>query len=153
MHWHPFSIASGPDASGLEFYIEVFKDIAWTGQLWHMLKKEGGNSGGTSLKQINIEVMGPYGTSSANTQKFSHALAIGAVTGTYNLLPIGVRQSLDDLAAHNLRLFLFFETTTGIVPALSLFKQHVRQLMRLDPANYFIELERHQEKVRRVERA
>jgi hypothetical protein len=40
---------------------------------------------------------------------------------------------------------------TGIVPALSLFKQHVHQLMRLDPANHFLELERHQRKIRQIE--
>ncbi len=34
---------------------------------------------------------------------------------------------------------------TGIVPVLSLFKRHVRQLLLLDPANHFIELERHQQ--------
>jgi hypothetical protein len=42
---------------------------------------------------------------------------------------------------------------TGIVPVLSLFKQHVRQLLLLDPANHFMELERHQQIVLEVESA
>jgi NAD(P)H-flavin reductase len=74
-HWHPFSIASGPDASCLELYIQVFEETSWTGQLWHMLKKEGDTSGGSSLKEIDIELMGPYGTSMAKTDQYSHGLA------------------------------------------------------------------------------
>ena len=42
---------------------------------------------------------------------------------------------------------------TGIVPVLSLFKQHVRQLLRLDPANHFINLEQHQRKIVEIEKA
>jgi hypothetical protein len=36
---------------------------------------------------------------------------------------------------------------------LSLFKQHVRQLLRLDPANHFLNLEHHQRKIRQIEKA
>jgi hypothetical protein len=36
---------------------------------------------------------------------------------------------------------------------LSLFKQHVHQLLRLDPANHFLNLERHQRKIRLIEKA
>jgi hypothetical protein len=42
---------------------------------------------------------------------------------------------------------------TGIVPILSLYKQHVRQLLRLDPANHFADLEQHRKKVMAAERA
>jgi predicted ferric reductase len=116
-HWHPYSIASGPDSSHLEFYIEVFDDNSWTGKLWTMLKQDG-LEGGTGMR---IDLEGPYGTGLANTNDFSHALACGS--------------------------------GTGIVPVLSLFKQHVRQLLLLDPANHFMELERHQQIVLEVERA
>jgi predicted ferric reductase len=30
MHWHPFSIASGPESEELEFYIEVYGTKSWT---------------------------------------------------------------------------------------------------------------------------
>jgi predicted ferric reductase len=83
-HWHPFSIASGPASSHLDFYIEVMGEKSWTGKLWKTLD-EGGN-GGISRKQIDIEIMGPYGTSLAKTENFSHALTIGTGTGTYNVV-------------------------------------------------------------------
>jgi predicted ferric reductase len=116
-HWHPFSIASGPAASHLEFYIEVMGEKSWTGKLWKTLEGEG--NGGISRKQIDIEIMGPYGTSLAKTENFSHALAIG--------------------------------TGTGIVPILSIFKQHVRQVMRLQPEAHFRALDEHQRKMLEVE--
>jgi len=115
--WHPFSIASGPAASYLEFYIEVFGEKSWTSKLWKMLQGDG--DGGISQRQIEMEVMGPYGTSLGKTENFSHALAIG--------------------------------TGTGIVPILSIFKQHVRQLMRLEPENHFKALREHQLKMQEVE--
>jgi predicted ferric reductase len=116
-HWHPFSIASGPAASHLEFYIEVIGEKSWTSKLWKML--EDGGDGGISQKQIDIEVMGPYGTSLAKTENFSHALTIGS--------------------------------GTGIVPILSIFKQHVRQLMRLQPEAHFQSLHDHRRKMMEVE--
>ena len=85
---HPFSIASGPDSFHLEFYIEVQADHnSSTDKLWKMSKKnqpEGGDGneygyGNTLL--LHIDVMGPYGTSLATLDDFSHALAIGAGTG------------------------------------------------------------------------
>jgi predicted ferric reductase len=80
-HWHPFSIASGPDSSCLEFYIEVFTDNSWTGKLWKMLKGDDDDTNESNLREFNIEIMGPYGTSLANTSSYSHALAVGSGTG------------------------------------------------------------------------
>ena len=74
IHWHPFSIASDPEASHLEFYIEVFEDHSWTGQLWELLQTN---------KCFQIEVMGPVGSGLANTSEYSHALALGTGTGTF----------------------------------------------------------------------
>ena len=44
-----------------------------------------------------------------------------------------------------------FSCTPGIVPVLSLFKEHVRQLLRLDPENYCKELEDCQERAGRIQ--
>lgn len=79
-HWHPFSIASEPESKCLEFYVEVFDDKSWTGKLWTLLQEDT-TSDGTSLRQINIEVMGPFGTSLAKTDDFSHVFAVGTGTG------------------------------------------------------------------------
>lgn len=78
--WHPFSIASGPDSYNLEFYIEVCSDKSWTQKLWEILEQtqEQDNFG----LRLSIDIMGPYGTSLAKTDDFSHVLAIGAGTGT-----------------------------------------------------------------------
>jgi predicted ferric reductase len=79
-HWHPFSIASGPDSSILEFYIEVAGEKSWTNKLWdHLTANMKYQTGPGSL----VEVMGPSGTSLAKTEEFSHVLAIGAGTGTF----------------------------------------------------------------------
>ena len=80
-HWHPFSIASGPDSPELEFYVEVFDDNSWTGQLWSLMKDNAEVDGACSLREIFIEVMGPFGTSLAKTDNFSHGLALGTGTG------------------------------------------------------------------------
>ena len=80
-HWHPFSIASEPASSYIEFYIEVFSDKSWTGKLWSMLASDG--EGGYSHRIIEFEIMGPYGTSLAKMEDFSHAIAIGTGTGKF----------------------------------------------------------------------
>ena len=84
VHWHPFSIASGPGTTNLEFYIEVFGEGSWTGKLWELLKTDKTrNSVETDLStlHIKVEVMGPYGSSLGKTDDFSHAVAVGAGTG------------------------------------------------------------------------
>ena len=82
VHWHPFSIASGPDSSTLEFYIEVYGDNTntWTKKLWDLLE-EGDEKNQRSDLELYFDVMGPYGTSLAKTENFSHIVAIGAGTG------------------------------------------------------------------------
>ena len=82
IHWHPFSIASGPNESELEFYIEVFKDDSWTGILWNVLKKDKASmNSDLSDLTIDFDLMGPYGTSLGKTEDFSNVLAVGAGTG------------------------------------------------------------------------
>ncbi|CAB9518019.1 generating NADPH oxidase heavy chain subunit [Seminavis robusta] len=117
--WHPYSIASGASSSQLEFYVEVMKNGSWTDSLWRLL--DGDGDSGFSKRQIDVDILGPCGTSLAKTEDFSHALAIG--------------------------------TGTGIVPILSLYKQHVRQLLRLDPWSHFQDLENHSKKIVAAERA
>jgi len=127
-HWHPFSIASGPDSDYLEFYIEVYDEKSWTNQLWTMIglrhnpktssQDEFETSVSYSDKNIKLEVKGPYGTSIGRTEDFSHAIAIGS--------------------------------GTGIVPVLSMLKQHVHQLLRLDTTKYLTEQELRDRKIRYV---
>lgn len=81
--WHPFSIASGPASSYLEFYIEVFGKSSWTSKLWDVLEDDNEKNGGYSERYIELEVLGPCGTSLAKTEDFSHAVAIGTGTGRY----------------------------------------------------------------------
>ena len=118
--WHPFSIASCPESSHLEFYIEVYEGKAWTKQLWDMLYDESG-SDKTEAFDINVELIGPYGTSLCHSQTYSHILAIGA--------------------------------GTGVVPILSMYKEHMHNLFRLDPKKFFVELKESDRKLRRIERA
>mmetsp|Transcript_30987 Transcript_30987/g.74540 ORF Transcript_30987/g.74540 Transcript_30987/m.74540 type:complete len:837 (-) Transcript_30987:1632-4142(-) len=117
-HWHPFSIASCPNAEVLEFYIEVHgKKRPWTIKLWEMLSDAKGNPVSNNRKYV--EVMGPYGTSLAKTEEYSHILSLGS--------------------------------GTGIVPVLSLFKQHVQKMLSLDPHTYLNELEHREVRLNRVE--
>lgn len=78
MHRHPFSIASHPTSPIIEFYIEVFDDKTWTGKLWNIIKDDDQDEGNNTLR---FELMGPFGTSLAKTEEYSHALVIGAGTG------------------------------------------------------------------------
>mmetsp|Transcript_1945 Transcript_1945/g.3221 ORF Transcript_1945/g.3221 Transcript_1945/m.3221 type:complete len:586 (-) Transcript_1945:152-1909(-) len=122
-HWHPFSIASRPDSPYLEFYIEVFdtkKSTTWTKQLWYVLNCERGMDK-CNAYNLSLQIMGPYGTSLAGNQNYSHALAIGA--------------------------------GTGVVPILSMFKEHMHSLFALDPNKYFRELESSERIARQVELA
>lgn len=80
-YWHPFSIASSPSSTYLEFYIEVFDEGTWTHKLW----KEIGYS---DDRMIEFEIMGPYGTSLAKTNDFTHGLAIGTGTGIVPILSL-----------------------------------------------------------------
>lgn len=93
--WHPFSIASDPDSETIEFFIEVFKSKSWTGKLWNLLVAHQHNrndsdndkveddeySSSAALHHLDIDIMGPYGTSLVNMNNFSHVFAIGAGTG------------------------------------------------------------------------
>lgn len=78
--WHPFSIASDPDSSYLEFYIEVQGIKSWSGKLWKLLEKHDNDDNSNKLK-VDIDIMGPYGTSLAKLGDHSHVLAMGAGTG------------------------------------------------------------------------
>ena len=80
-HWHPFSLGSGPSSSYLEFYVEVFGKDSWTEKLWRIINAREDLEGRASL-DLEFEVMGPYGTSIAKVEDYSHTLAIGAGSGT-----------------------------------------------------------------------
>lgn len=80
-HWHPFSIASGPESNELEFYIEVYGKRSWTKKLWDLLALGGNCNEDISNLRMFVEVMGPYGTCLAKTEEYSHVLSLGAGTG------------------------------------------------------------------------
>jgi predicted ferric reductase len=84
--WHPFSVASGSADPFIDFYIEVFDDQSWTHKLWKVLKHI------EAPEDVIVDMMGPYGTSIAKTDNYSHALLIGTGTGMYaqrRLLVVG----------------------------------------------------------------
>lgn len=86
----------------------MFDGTSWTGKLWNLVLEKCTIEGRTgSTLSINLELMGPYGTSFVRNRKeeFSHALSIG--------------------------------TSTGIFPIMSRFNQHARQLTRRDPTYYY----------------
>uniref|UniRef100_A0A7S2EV36 FAD-binding FR-type domain-containing protein n=1 Tax=Ditylum brightwellii TaxID=49249 RepID=A0A7S2EV36_9STRA len=121
VHWHAFSIASGPESDYLEFYIEVYGEDSWTNRLWMMISGEDQGKSfpvAASNRKITVEVKGPYGTALGQTDEFSHAVAIGS--------------------------------GTGIVPIISLYKKHVRNLLRLDPETFFTEQALRNRKVQHI---
>jgi hypothetical protein len=150
--WHPFSIASGPASPSIEFYIKVIDGQSWTGKLWHLINDNRAEEGRTgSALRIEVDLMGPYGTGLVRKEDFSHALAIGSGTGT-KYAPMRNQvwynsSDINSLSPFSVTLF------AGIVPMLSLFNQHVRQLTRLDPESRRVELLDHQKRLRQVELA
>jgi FAD-binding domain len=93
--WHSFYIASSPDDAFLKFYIQVFQEnkSSWTSKLCRLLHglvddideettfSAGANrkrAGELRVNRLDIDIMGPYGTSLAKTQEYSHVVAIGA---------------------------------------------------------------------------
>jgi FAD-binding domain len=102
--WHSFYIASSPDATFLEFYIQLFQEnkFSWTSKLCRLLHgndnhskndddeedKPGrgqGQGGELKVNRLDIDIMGPYGTRLAKTQDYSHVVAIGAEAGKFCL--------------------------------------------------------------------
>jgi NAD(P)H-flavin reductase len=102
--WHPFAIASYPDSSQLEFYIEVYEGKAWTKKLWDLLEANNEKGAASSL-QLTVEVMGPYGTSLAKTEDYSHILAVGAGTGM-SIVTNGKQQRFEG-RSNNLNVSLY----------------------------------------------
>ena len=73
--WHPFSIASEPGSSIVEFYIEVFGEGSWTERLWTKLNSH------NKRQSLNIELMGPYGTALILGKSYTNVVAVGSGTG------------------------------------------------------------------------
>jgi len=73
--WHPFSIASEPDSSIVEFYIEVFGEGSWSERLWTKLNSH------NKRQSLNIELMGPYGTALIQGKSLTNVVAVGSGTG------------------------------------------------------------------------
>lgn len=75
--WHPFSIASDPDSSVVEFYIEVFGEGSWTNCLWTKLQSKGKGI----HQKMCINLLGPYGTALVKDSAYTNIIAIGTGTG------------------------------------------------------------------------
>jgi len=105
-HWHPFSIASDPSSSSVEFYIEVFGEKSWTQKLWNRLQAA------EDRENFTIEIMGPYGTGFIEKGAYTNVLAIGA--------------------------------GTGIVPIVSVLKEHIQQKLLLDPEMHLVAQQEHE---------
>lgn len=125
VHWHPFSIASDPSAEDLEFYIEVNDDRTWTGQLWNIL------AGKVDLN---------HSFQRLSRRAFLEFEMMG---------PYGTRLGNTQAYSHA----IVVGSGTGIVPCLSQYKKHVRQLLRLDPEKYFSEQEEIHNLVLKMEKA
>eukprot|EP00521_Asterionellopsis_glacialis_P011582 CAMPEP_0195307206 /NCGR_PEP_ID=MMETSP0707-20130614/37600_1 /TAXON_ID=33640 /ORGANISM="Asterionellopsis glacialis, Strain CCMP134" /LENGTH=900 /DNA_ID=CAMNT_0040371453 /DNA_START=21 /DNA_END=2723 /DNA_ORIENTATION=- len=124
-HWHPFSIASDPSSEDLEFYIEVNDDQTWTGKLWNIL------AGKVDLNH--------------SFQRLSRrAFLEFEMMGPYGT-------SLGNTEAYSHAIVV--GSGTGIVPCLSQYKKHVRQMLRLDPEKYFSEQEEIHHLVLKMEKA
>lgn len=136
--WHPFSIASGPTSPNLEFYIEVFDDNSWTGKLWGMANDTGGND-----LRVDMDVMGPYGTSLVRNEDFSHAIVFGTGTGMFTSKVCNINRDNIVLISYILLL--------GIVPMISLFHQHIQSIVRLEPQKMQKEIDDQQERMIRME--
>lgn len=105
-HWHPFSISSDPSSDTLQFYVEVFGLKSWTAKLWNLIEEDSGS--GFSSRYIDVEIMGPIGTELANTDRFSHILAIGSGSGIVPVMSM-LKQQVNQLllldpAVHRKRL-------------------------------------------------
>ena len=99
--WHPFSIASSPDSSLVEFCIEVFDEGSWTFKLWEQLKYQ------DTHDKMYIDLLGPYGTALVNDPSHTNIIVVGS--------------------------------GTGIVPCISLLKQHTKKMLMTEPESYLIE--------------
>jgi len=127
MMWKPFSIGSSPDSDLMDFCIEVKGEGSWTRRLSEMLEKH--NIGQNSL---------PHASIAAGTVLESSKEISVEIMGPYGT-------SLGEVS--NYSHALLFGSGTGIVPALSMFKQHVNQMLQIDPDTYALAIQQHIEMV------
>lgn len=122
-HWHPFSIASQPDSIHLEFYIEAFD----------------GKKSSSWTKQLWYMLNFESGVDKSNA--FSLSLQV--------MGPYGTSLTGNQAFSHTLAI----GAGTGIVPILSMYKEHMHGLLRLDPDKYFADLHNAKETAHRIEKA
>ena len=92
--WHPFFMASKPGAKYLEFLIQVCDEnpSSWTCKLCRLLDAKENQSSRSGqhvfdkeedlrVTRLEVDIMGPYGTSLADSQRYSHVVAVGAEAG------------------------------------------------------------------------
>lgn len=129
--WEPVFMASGPSSYCLEFHISVQKGSgSWTEQLWHRIiqleKSQDGCIGKISSQRIEFELMGPYG----------RGLPLPRTKGNHqysHAVTVGSGQ--------------------GIIPMLSLLKQHIRHLIHVDPDAHEITMQRQARDLRLLDEA
>lgn len=95
--WHPFSIASSPNQSTLQFIIGPQKEHSWTARLKEAIhhRFQVTASGKSKLKRIPLKVMGPFGGSFTKADQFDCLCLFGGGTGLTNSLSVLRRIVLD----------------------------------------------------------
>ncbi|GKZ01556.1 hypothetical protein MPSEU_001106100 [Mayamaea pseudoterrestris] len=105
--WHPFSFASEPESFCMEFVVQVSsREESWTNKLWKHLEQQ-------QLLNAN-----------ETTNKLFPTTLHVDVMGPYGT-PLAQTSALSHA--------LVIGTGTGIVPILSMYKQHMRRHIRLNP--------------------
>ena len=95
--WHPFSIASDPRSSLLEFYIESQGKGSWTDQLARLVT-DAAPGWRVQGHNLPVQVMGPFGSPLVRKSgHYSRILAIGSGTGVVPHLSL-FQQHLSRLA-------------------------------------------------------
>mmetsp|Transcript_22356 Transcript_22356/g.34292 ORF Transcript_22356/g.34292 Transcript_22356/m.34292 type:complete len:610 (-) Transcript_22356:311-2140(-) len=122
-NWHPFSIASASDSSFLEFIIEVCGEDSWTEQLW--------------------QYCSDFVQDKSQSRVIAHSFRLRSNLIVDVMGPYG--SSYGHLKDYSHAIAI--GSGTGIVPMISIFKQHARDLTRLNPSTYFHDEEKRTMKV------
>lgn len=80
--WHPYSIGSEPTSETLDFFMEVYGENSWTDKLWQAIYvRQNDQNAPNNFSDIEVEVIGPYGSGLGDSKNFTHMIALGSGTG------------------------------------------------------------------------